>query len=66
LTAVPVSSAIKSFSSIFVGVSEEVKQRKSSGFIKHLLNHEEDVLWVSERIKAVAEAIGDFKVRSIV
>jgi hypothetical protein len=66
LTAVLVSPAIKSFSSILVGVSEEVKQRKSGGFFKRLLNHKEDVLWVSERIKAVAEAIGDFKVCSIV
>jgi hypothetical protein len=48
-----------------VSVSEEVKQRKSGGFFKRLLNHEEDVLWVSDRIKVVAEAIGDFKVRSI-
>ncbi|KAJ7683397.1 hypothetical protein B0H14DRAFT_3177135, partial [Mycena olivaceomarginata] len=37
-----------------VGVSEEVKERKSGGFFKHLLNREEDVLWVSDRIKVVA------------
>jgi hypothetical protein len=49
-----------------VGVSEEAKQRKSGGFFKRLLNHEEDVHWVSDRIKVVAEAIGDFKVRCAV
>ncbi|KAJ7698231.1 hypothetical protein B0H14DRAFT_3142154, partial [Mycena olivaceomarginata] len=34
----------------FVGVSEEVKQRKSGGFFKRLLNHEEEVLWIADRI----------------
>jgi hypothetical protein len=58
--------AITSLSRILVGVSEEVKERKSGGLFKHLLNREEDVLWVSDRIKVVAEAIGDFKVRCAV
>ncbi|KAJ7672710.1 hypothetical protein B0H14DRAFT_3909244, partial [Mycena olivaceomarginata] len=49
-----------------VGVSEEVKQRKSSGFFKRVLNHEEEVLWIADRIKAVAEAIGDFKLDTAV
>jgi hypothetical protein len=48
-----------------VGVSEELKQLKSGGFFKRLLNHEE-VLWIADRIKVVAEAIGDFEVCSIV
>ncbi|KAJ7871678.1 hypothetical protein B0H14DRAFT_3568781 [Mycena olivaceomarginata] len=46
--------------------AEEVKPRKSGGFFKRLLNHEEDVLWVSDRIKVVAEAIGDFKLDTAV
>ncbi|KAJ7871682.1 hypothetical protein B0H14DRAFT_3439391 [Mycena olivaceomarginata] len=43
-----------------VGVSEELKQPKSDGFFKRLLNHEE-VLWIADRIKVVAEAIRDFE-----
>ncbi|KAJ7327974.1 WD40-repeat-containing domain protein, partial [Mycena albidolilacea] len=61
-----VNERFEKLGSILVGVSEEVKQRKSGGFFKRLLNHEEDVLWVSERIKAVAEAIGDFELGTVV
>ncbi|KAJ7790469.1 hypothetical protein B0H14DRAFT_3161388, partial [Mycena olivaceomarginata] len=43
-----VTERFEKLGSILVGVSEEVKQRKSGGFFKRLLNHEEDVLWVSE------------------
>ncbi|KAJ7837657.1 hypothetical protein B0H14DRAFT_3141332, partial [Mycena olivaceomarginata] len=61
-----VTERFEKLGSILVNVSEEVKQRKSGGFFKRLLNHEEEVLWVSDRIKAVVEAIGDFKLDTAV
>ncbi|KAJ7870725.1 hypothetical protein B0H14DRAFT_3860857 [Mycena olivaceomarginata] len=61
-----VTERFEKLGSTLVSVSEEVKQRKSGGFLKRLLNHEEDVHWVSDRIKAVAEAIGDFKLDTAV
>ncbi|KAJ7327981.1 hypothetical protein DFH08DRAFT_967755 [Mycena albidolilacea] len=61
-----VTERFEKLGSTLVGVSEEVTQRKSGGFFMRLLNHEEDVHWVSDRIKVVAEAIREFKLDTAV